>query len=145
MLITAVAVLLAQVSIVEPTMMPCGVPYECATNIRVANATATWRMTFDRRWPAIYDIVHWNIVFSDGRRAEYLAQLVRNPEERLHYRFFVRERRGVWYTLGIKKRFVWRDVQRLSSENEEMVVRLRQLYSNAHALRFEANPRTLRF
>ena len=145
MLITAVVVLLAQAATVEPTMMPCGVPYECATNIRVANAAATWKMTFDRRWPAIYDIVHWELSFSDGRRAEYLAQLVRNPQTRLHYRFFVRERRGVWYTLGIKKKMVWRDIPRPSRENEEMVTRLRQLYSNAHALRFDADPRTLRF
>jgi hypothetical protein len=129
----------------EPFMMPCGVPYECATNIRVANATATWKMTFDRRWPAIYDIVHWDITFSDGRRAEYLAQLVRPPDHRMYYRFFIHERHGIWYTLGIRKKMVWRDVSRRSREDEEMIQRLRQLYRNASALQFGADSRTLRF
>jgi hypothetical protein len=129
----------------EPTLQPCGVPYECAVDIRVANATATWRMTFDHRWPGVYDIVHWDIRYTDGRRSEYLAQLVRPQMAKMHYRFFVRERRGVWWTLGIWKRWVWRQVARPSAENETMVTRVQLLYSISHSLRHEANPTTLRF
>lgn len=145
MLSAVVFVLALQAPVSEPFMLPCGVPYECATDIRVANATATWKMTFDRRWPAIYDIVHWEIRYTDGRRAEYLANLVRPAQGRMYYRYFVRERHGVWYTLGIRKRWTWRPVVRSSAENEQMSVRLRQLYSNAHALQFDADSRSLRF
>jgi len=129
----------------EPAMLPCGVPYECAVNIRVANAIATWRMTFDRRWPAVYDIVHWQIAYTDGRRVEYLAQLVRTEGRRMRYRFFVHERRGVWYTLGIKKRWVWRSVGVQSAEHNEMARRLRHLYNTAHTLRFDGNPLNMHF
>ena len=129
----------------EPFALPCGAPYECAVDIRVANATATWRMTFDRRWPGIYDIVHWDIRYTDGRRAEYLAQLMRPGEERMHYRFFVRERRGIWWTLGIRKRWAWRQVQRPSAENDIMVNRVRSLYNISHTLRLGGDPQTLRF
>lgn len=129
----------------DPFTLPCGVPYECAADIRVANATATWRMTFDRRWPALYDIVHWDIRYTDGRRVEYLANLVRPEVGRMHYRFFVRERRGVWWTLGIRKRWVWRSVKRPSAENDAMISRVRQLYNIAHALRFDVDPGSLRF
>jgi hypothetical protein len=135
----------SQAAAQEPFVLPCGVPYECATDIRVANAKATWRMTFDRRWPAVYDIVHWELSYHDGRRAEYLAQLVRPAGERMRYRFFVRERRGVWWTLGIRKRLVWRPVNHGSPEQNLMIARVQQLYSVANALRFEADPRSLRF
>lgn len=141
----AVIAVVLQVAAPEPFMLPCGSPYECATDIRVANATATWRMMFDRRWPAVYDIVHWDIRYADGRRTEYLANLVRPAHERMRYRFFVRERRGVWWTLGIRKRWVWRQVQWPSPEHNAMVTRVQLLYSISHALRHEANPMTLRF
>jgi len=141
----ALMVCCSQAAAQEPTALPCGVPYECAVGIRVANATATWRMTFDRRWPALYDIVHWELAYNDGRHTEYLAQLVRPPGGRMHYRFFVRERHGVWWTLGIRKRLMWRPVRHESPEQNLMVVRVQQLYSIANALRFEANPMTLRF
>lgn len=126
-------------------LKPCGAPYECATDIRVANATATWRMTFDRRLPGVYDIVHWDIRYTDGRRTEYLADLAHTAGGRMHYRFFVRERRGVWWTLGIRKRRVWRPVVRGTPEQDLMVARVRQLYSVSHALRHGADARSLRF
>jgi hypothetical protein len=141
----AMMVCCSQAAAQEPFTLPCGVPYECATDIKVANATATWKMSFDRRYPAIYDIVHWDIRYADGRRAEYLAHLVRPEIGRMHYRFFIRERRGVWWTLGIRKRWIWRPVARPSAENEAMVTRVQLLYSIAHALRRDADPATLRF
>jgi hypothetical protein len=96
--------------------------------------------------------VHWDIRYTDlpagkagGRHVEYLAQLMRPQDAPMHYRFFIRERRGIWWTLGIRHRWVWRQVQRPSPENDAMVARVRQLYSIAHALRFDADPKTLRF
>lgn len=126
-------------------LLPCEVPFECATDVRVANATATWKLSFDRRWPGIYDIVHWDIRYTDGRRAEYLAHLVRPAEGKPYYRFLVHERRGVWYTLGIRKRWVWRDVPSPSAEQDAMTVRLRQLFGIAQYLREGANPADVRF
>jgi hypothetical protein len=126
-------------------MIPCGLAFECATDVRVANATATWRMTFDRHWPGIYDVVHWEIAYADGRRAEYLAELVRPEGERAYYRFFTRERKGLWYTLGIKKRMVWRDVRRRTPEQDVMAVRLQQMLSIAAMLRGGADPAWVRF
>jgi hypothetical protein len=129
----------------QDPMVPCGLPFECVTDVRVANATATWRMTFDRRWPGIYDIVHWEIAYTDGRRAEYLAELMRPEGERMYYRFFTRERRGVWYTFGIKKRMVWRDVHRHGPEQDVMVLRLRQVLGIAALLREGTDPAWVRF
>ena len=129
----------------EQAMRPCGLPFECAVDVRVSNATATWRLTFDRRWPGIYDIAHWEIAYADGRRAEYLAELLRPEGERVHYRFFTRERRGVWYTLGIKKRMVWREVRPGEPEQDVMTTRLRQLLGIAAMLRGGTDPSWVRF
>jgi hypothetical protein len=124
---------------------PCETPFECATRVRVSNATASWKLSFDRHYGGIYDIVHWGIVYSTGRHAEYLAQLMRPRGKEMYYRFFIRERRGVWYTLGIRKRSVWREVRRPSAEQNAMAGRLQLLLGNAQALRDGADPALLAF
>lgn len=129
----------------DRAMLPCGIPFECVAEVRTANATATWHMTFDRRWPGIYDIVHWEVAYVDGRRAEYLAELVRPEGERVRYRFFTRERQGVWYTLGIRKRLIWRQVRHDTPEQDLMATRLRQLLGIAAMLRGGADPAWIRF
>lgn len=129
---------------VDELLKPCAVPYECVSGLRLANATVSWRLSFDVRHAAIYDIVHWEIRYTDGQRTEYLAQLWPSGE-RMLYRFFVRERRGLWYTLGIRKRWVWRPVGRPSEEQNLMTMRLRQLYAIAKSLRDGADPTTLKF
>ena len=144
-LVTALVLAAALQPTEDVFLMPCGIPYDCATDIRVANATATWRMTFDRRWPGLFDIVHWEIAYTDGRRVEYLADLVRPVGGRLYYRFFVREWHGFWWTLGIRKRLVWRDVVRGTPEQDLMSRRLQLLYGISRALRDGADPMTLRF
>lgn len=125
--------------------LPCEVPFECVSDVRMANATASWKMSFDRRYAGVYDIVHWRVVVDGVKPVEYIAQLMRPTEGRMYYRFFVRERRGVWYTLGIRKKSVWREVVRPSTEQDGMAARLRQLFSIAQALRQGADPVSVRF
>jgi hypothetical protein len=145
MLLTAVLVsALAQVGSGNP-LLPCGVSFECATDVKVANATATWKFSFDRRYAGIYDIVHWRIEYTAGKPVEYLAHLESSTGGRPRYWFFVRERRGVWYTLGIHKRSVWRQVPRASPEQNVMVVRLRHMFGVVQALRDGTDPRSLKF
>lgn len=134
--VLACAVLLPAASAdAQVLLVPCEAPYECATNVRVANATVTWSTSFDRRHAGIYDIVHWQIAYTTGLKVEYLAQLMRPRERRMYYRFFVRERHSVWYTLGIHKHRVWREVRVSSVEQETMSGRLLVLLGHMFVLR----------
>lgn len=119
----------------QDALKPCGLPYECVTDLRLPDSVATWRLMVDPKRPAIYEVAHWSFVYDDKRRVERLAEYVWSREVPPHYRCFVRERRGVWYTLGIRTRFVWRAVLPTTREYHAIMMELQHVVQLSNQLR----------
>ena len=93
-------------------MVPCAVAFECVSDLKVANATLSWRFSFHPRRAALYDIVHWTASDSGGRR-EFVAQIAsRQDGERLirYYRVYEYVRVRNWKWLWLRQKFEWREL-----------------------------------
>jgi hypothetical protein len=122
--------------------LPCEVPFECVTNLRMANGTASWKISVDAKRLALYDIVHWELVNSAGR-SEVVAHLSGMPDGGQYYRIhenrMVRDRKSLW----LRRVPRWVELQPWSRAYLREQQRLVHIFILAMALRHGADPLTL--
>jgi hypothetical protein len=129
-------------------LTPCAVAYECVEDLTVANATLSWKFSFNPRRSAIYDIVQWTVKRSGKQPRQFVAQIAsrRNGEHIVrYYRVYEHVRKRNWKRLWLRRTSQWQELERGSERHNDANAALGRLFGFAMALRHGAEPASLTF